>query len=230
MHTAGGDPRDPPIWVTSALAATIAALLVVGSIQVVRADPQEKAVTVEATADPPENPDPVEAGADAPEKTGQVEEGIQRVETYVEESRVHGYYAADGRFRAGFPGLPVREEVPFDVFGIQGTMVSFFSETSEDLAFVVSYADLPAGSPFDFQAALNGGAVATEGRLESAGMTSHDGHGAIDGLIRAEEFLVRTRIIKVVDRMYVVEVVGLSDPQEAFGEFVSTVSFELPEA
>lgn len=113
--------------------------------------------------------------------------------------------------------------------GVQATMVSFFSDPSEDLTFVVSYADLPAGSPFDFHAALNGAAVATEGRLESAATTSHDGHSAMDGLIRAEEFLIRARFVKVADRMYTVQAIGLSDPQEAFGQFVSTVSFELPE-
>lgn len=230
-HTAGGEPRAPRIWVTSALAATIAALLVVGTVQVVRADLRDKPDTVEARSDPSENPDPVEARADPPEQTNPLPEGQERVQAYIEGSREHDYHAADGRFRARFPGPPIREEeeLPSDVAGFQATMVSFFSETSEYLIFGVSYADMPAGSPFDFHGAINGAAVGTGGRLESAATTSHDGHGAIEGLIRAEELFIRTRIVKVADRMYVVQVIGLSDPQEAFGEFVSTVRFELLE-
>lgn len=155
------------------------------------------------------------------------EDATARLEAHFSAEQPAEFYAADGRFRATFPGPPVSEEHPLDLVPGTPQLTAYWFE-NEDAAHTVAFFDLPPGSAFDLNGALNGMAVAAGGSVESGTMTEHDGHEAIEGLLEAQGFKMRALVVRVGDRVYEVGVVATGDPEDAFREFVA--SFEVDTA
>lgn len=157
-----------------------------------------------------------------------------RLAAYVAGSAKHSFVAADGRFRAEFPGIPQRQTQRQKVADIELETIVYERSLGQDTSFLVTYVDVPA-VPADVIGALNGAAnavaIGLKGEILRSEQSVFAGRPAI-------EFVLNTRveggtkgvhygkITLVLDdrRLYSIGVIGPVDPPDGYDRFMASFS------
>lgn len=159
-----------------------------------------------------------------------------RLRAYVDGTKRHSFVAADGRFRAEFPGEPHRQTESEDIGDLTLETVLYQRDVGLDASFLVSFVDLP-GPPPDVTGALNGAAnavaVGLDGEIVKSTQTELAGRPAV-------EFLVKSRLeggttdvhygklVLTVDgiRLYSIGVIGKDNPPDGYDAFLASFAID----
>lgn len=145
------------------------------------------------------------------------------------------FLAADGRFRAGFPGDPTRATQTERVADVELTTVLYRRDVGLDRSYIVSFVDFPYPLPNPTDAlvgAANGVALAGKGEMISATPTTHGGRQAVEavmtiGLDAGTADTHYAKALFVLDglRLYNVSVFDKDNPPGGYDDFIE--SFEV---
>ena len=146
----------------------------------------------------------------------------KRVEAYLHGEGQKEFVASDVQFAATFPEIPDRTTKKLDVAGQQVELV-FYSSGSNVRLFGVGALDIPPGTAFDLNMAVNGSAAAAKGHVERSSLVTFNGMPAAEAVIAAEHGLfVKTLIVQAPKRIYEVEVIGKDNPPAGYDRFKSS--------
>lgn len=162
-------------------------------------------------------------------------EARDRLAAYVAGKQRHPFVAADGRFRAEFPGAPRRQTQSESVGDIDLETILYQRDVGLDTSFLVTFVDLP-GVPPDVSAALNGAAnaiaVGLKGEILTSAETDFGGRPAIEFLVESrveggttDVHYGKLRLVVDDRRLYSIGVVGPDNPPEGYDAFVA--SFDI---
>lgn len=150
---------------------------------------------------------------------GDDESAEERVDDYLTGTEEREYVSAEAQFRAVFPGAPERSTETSEVGG-RTIPITFFAKELGDAAFAVAVFDVPAGAPFDLDAAVNGSAAAVEGKVESSSRLKFQEFDAAEFVLSAGEgMFVKGMVIRAPARVYQIQVVGNDNPPRGYDKF-----------
>lgn len=161
-------------------------------------------------------------------------EARDRLEAYVAGTERHSFVAADGRFRAEFPGPPRRQVQNESVGEIDLETVLYQRDVGLDTSFIVTFVDLP-GVPPDVTAALNGAAnaiaVGLKGEILTSTESDFGGRPAIEFLVESrveggttDVHFGKLRLVVDDRRLYSIGVVGPDNPPDGYDAFLASFS------
>lgn len=161
-------------------------------------------------------------------------EARDRLEAYVAGTERHSFVAADGRFRAEFPGPPRRQVQNESVGEIDLETILYQRDVGLDTSFIVTFVDLP-GVPPDVTAALNGAAnaiaVGLKGEILTSTETDFGGRPAIEFLVESrveggttDVHYGKLRLVVDDRRLYSIGVVGPDNPPDGYDAFLDSFS------
>ena len=155
-----------------------------------------------------------------------------RLKAYITGSESHPYVAADGQFRASYPGLPRRVTHSDAIAGGTLETIGYERDLGLDTSFIISFVDLPI-APADAIGALNAGAnafaVGIKGQILDSKQTAFAGHPAIEftadaHLSAGTKSVHYARVTLVLDdrRLFTVAVLGPKNPPDGYDNFIAS--------
>lgn len=159
---------------------------------------------------------------------GRNADAAARVREYVEGTGDKEFFASDLQFRAMFPTVPSRSTDTVDIGGEPQPVVLYTSDLGP-AGFSAGAMDLPAGSEFDLNLAVNGAAAGTGGRIEAASLTTFQGYPAAEFLLAVDDGLyVQGLIVHTPSRLYHLQAVGETNPPGGYDHFKASFNIALP--
>lgn len=159
---------------------------------------------------------------------GQRVDATTRIRDYVEGAGEKEFFASDLQFRATFPTIPSRTTETVDITGVPQPFVLYTSELGS-AAFSAGAIDLPAGSEFDLNLAVNGAAVGTGGHIETATLTTFEGFPAAEFVLSLDDgFYVGGLVVQTPARIYQLQTIGTTNPPKGYDHFKASFHIALP--
>jgi hypothetical protein len=152
-----------------------------------------------------------------------------RIREYVAGTGDKEFFAADVQFRASFPTIPSRSVETVDAGGESQPFVLYTSDLGT-AGFSAGAMDIPAGAEFDLNLAVNGAAVGSGGRIESASTSTFQGFPAAEYLLAVEDegLYVRGLIVQTPSRVYQLQAISEVNPPDGYDHFKASFHIATP--